>query len=543
MPAQERDLINGWGKSRFPDQKLNILLRITLLIIISFLSLPLISGYAQQQYYTRTVTDTIPVNLENRYRLLNPAIIPQSEKLLLRDSILNSSDYSISYSTAVITLSDTLPYSIFDTLFVTYDILDIGFKKEYKKRSLVYKYDEETGDTVRVAQRDRGGFTPDAIFGSNMEKSGTLIRGFTVGTTRDFTLSSGLRLQLSGKLSEDIELVAALTDENTPIQPEGNTERLEELDKVFIQIKHPLAMGIFGDYQMTRRIGEFGFIDRKLKGLTGEFNYNDYNAFVSLAGSKGRFNTNNFNGIEGVQGPYRLSGINNERDIIVIAGTEKVYIDGIEMRRGESNDYVIEYANAQITFTTKRLITSASRITVDFEYTDRRYNRNFFGAGSGAALFNDRLQIQVQYLQEADDPDSPIDLELNEEDRAILAAAGDNRLRAVRSGINPGLPDSLGVVRGLYQRADTLVNGLPYTYYIYNPGQPGAEYNLSFSFVGEQQGDYVRQSVGNFRFAGIRQGSYMPVVFIPLPEMKQVGNAVINYSPDKDINISMEVSR
>ncbi len=508
------------------------------LAIILFL--PLYSGYAQQPYHSAVVTDTLLINLDNNYKLTFPGIIPYSEKIRLRNMELGQNDYSITYSNAEISLSDSLPYSVFDTLFVTYEILDVGFKKEYKKRSLVYRLDTKTGDTIRVAETERGGFTPDAIFGSDMEKSGTLVRGFTVGTTKDFTLSSGLRLQLSGKLSDDIEVVAALTDENTPIQPEGNTERLEELDKVFIQIKHPLATGIFGDYQLTRRQGEFGFIDRKLQGLTGEFNYEGYNAFVSLAGSKGKFNSNNFNGVEGVQGPYRLSGINNERDIIVLAGTEKVYIDGVEMSRGESNDYTIEYSNAQIIFTPKRLITSASRITVDFEYTDRKFSRNFFGAGSSARLFDNKLTLQFQYLQEGDDPDAPIDVSFTEEDKNALSAAGDDRLKAVKSGVTTALPDSLGVIRGLYQKIDTTFNSIPYSYYVYNPGDTASIYNITFSFVGEGEGDYIRQSLGNYLFAGINQGAYMPVIFLPLPEFKQTGNMVISYQPEEDIFLSFE---
>jgi len=345
------------------------------------------SVFAQQKYNTMVVTDSIPINLENKYYLSAVNIIPNTEIITLRGNVLNKEDYNISYETASFQLSESIPYSIFDTLFVSYQSLRVGLQKEYKRRTLVVRYDDQSGDTIRTLQPEGGGFTPESIFGPGIQKSGTIVRGFTVGTTKDFSLNSGLRLQLSGRLSDDIEIVAALTDENTPIQPEGNTERLEELDKVFIQVKHPNATGTFGDYQVRKRFGEFGVIDRKLQGLMGEFLVSDYSGYVAVASSRGKFNSNLFNGLDGVQGPYRLSGINNERDIIVIAGTEKVFVDGIEMRRGENNDYVIEYANATVTFTPNRLITSASRITIDFEYSDRRYSRNFFGAGTGVNFF------------------------------------------------------------------------------------------------------------------------------------------------------------
>ncbi len=332
-------------------------MRFKLLLIPGLLFFLTISLRAQDQYLVKTVTDTIPVNLDNHYSLSRVSVIPFSERIVLRGRTLNRSDYSISYKTASFKLSDSLAYSIFDTLYVSYRSYQLSLQKEYKKRSLVIKVKEGGKDTIQVAQTEGGGFTAEEIFGSRIEKSGTLVRGFTVGTTKDFTLNSGLRLQLSGKLSDEIEVVAALTDENTPIQPEGNTERLDELDKVFIQIKHPNATGTFGDYQLIRKQGEFGVVDRKLQGLMGEFNYEGQSGYVSLASSRGKFNTNNFNGVDGVQGPYRLSGINNEKDIVVIAGTERVYLDGIQMKRGEANDYTIEYGNAQITFTPQRLIT------------------------------------------------------------------------------------------------------------------------------------------------------------------------------------------
>lgn len=496
--------------------------------------------FAQQVYNIVTVTDTIPINFENKYFLSAVNILPNSEMIILRGKILEVEDYSISYSTASFQLSEALPYSIFDTLFVTYQSLKLGLQKEYKRRSLVIKYDDQFGDTIRILTSQPGSFSSESIFGSGIQKSGTIVRGFTVGTTKDFSLNSGLRLQLSGRLSDDIEIVAALTDENTPIQPEGNTERLEELDKVFIQVKHTNAVGTFGDYQLQKRFGEFGVIDRKLQGLMGEFFISDYSGYVAIASSRGKFNSNSFNGIDGVQGPYRLSGTNNERDIAILAGTEKVFLDGIEMKRGENNDYVIEYSNATITFTPNRLITSASRINVDFEYTDRRYSRNFFGTGTGGRFFNDKLDVKFQYLREGDDQDAPIDITISDQDKEILSLAGDNREKAVKSGISFAEPDSLGVIKGIYTKIDTVINNNDFSYYLYDPGAPNSVYNVSFSFVGEGKGDYVRESLGNYKFVGIGQGGYLPIIYLPVPQLKQIGNIVVDVNPFKDLTISLE---
>lgn len=516
--------------------KFRIIYLLTNILCLLILS----SVFAQQNYNAVAVTDTIPINLENKYYLSSVNIIPNTEIIILRGNVLNKEDYLISYETTSFQLSASVPYSIFDTLFVTYQSLRLGLQKEYKRRTLVIRYDDQSGDTIRTLQPEGGGFTPESIFGPGIQKSGTIVRGFTVGTTKDFSLNSGLRLQLSGRLSDDIEIVAALTDENTPIQPEGNTERLEELDKVFIQVKHPNATGTFGDYQVRKRFGEFGLIDRKLQGLMGEFNISDYSGYVAIANSRGKFNSNFFNGLDGVQGPYRLSGINNERDIIVIAGTEKVFVDGIEMRRGENNDYVIEYANATVTFTPNRLITSASRITIDFEYSDRRYSRNFFGTGTGANFFNNKLGVKFQYLREGDDQDAPIDILLTDEDKEILAQAGDDRNKAVKSGVVLVEPDSLGVRKGIYTKVDTLINSEPFSYYVFDPGAPNSIYNVNFSFVGEGKGDYNRVSIGQFRFVGVGAGGFLPIIFIPVPELKQIGNVVLDLNLFEDLTISLE---
>ena len=179
--------------------------RLTLFIFL-FLAPALAGIYAQNKYSTVTLIDSIPINLNNNYEISSVSIIPFSESILLRGSVLErNKDYQFTYSTTTFTLSDTLPYSIFDTLIVTYETVRLGLQREYKKRSLIVRVDEESGDTIQVVKKEGSGFTPEAIFGPGIQKSGTLIRGFTVGTTKDFSLSSGLRLQLSVKLTEDIE--------------------------------------------------------------------------------------------------------------------------------------------------------------------------------------------------------------------------------------------------------------------------------------------------------------------------------------------------
>ncbi|MCX7611440.1 MAG: hypothetical protein N2043_07630, partial [Ignavibacterium sp.] len=419
-------------------------------ILFGILFLIKSNSFAQVLSNYFVAVDSFKINFENKYYLSQTNILPNSEVVRLKDRILSKEAYKVDYTNGYFSIVDTVAYSIFDTVVISYLSLNLGLRKEYKLRTLIIQNDKDQQDIKAIIQPESKPLTAESIFGSGLQKSGTLVRGFTVGTNKDFTLKSGLRLQLSGNISEDIELVAALTDENTPIQPEGNTERLEELDKVFIQVKHPNATGTFGDYQLQQRFGEFGVVDRKLQGLMGEFKYGNSFGYLSFASSRGKFNTNKFNGIDGVQGPYRLSGINNERDIIIIAGTEKVFLDGVELKRGENNDYTIEYSNATITFTPKRIITSASRISVDFEYTDRQFSRNFFGTGAGSKFFNDKLKIGFQFLREGDDQNSPIDIILSEQDKEILKNAGDDRNKAVKSGVSIAEPDSLGIIRGLY---------------------------------------------------------------------------------------------
>jgi hypothetical protein len=488
------------------------------------------------------VKDTIRINFDNQYKISSFQIVPFTESIIIHKKVLTRSDYQINYSKGSFSISPDYKFTLLDTIIISYKTVKLNLKKEYKRRSLLTLIDEKKRDTLRTMKKLNEALTTESIFGKDMQKSGALIRGFTVGTNSDFTLTSGLQLQLSGKLSDDIELVAALTDENTPIQPEGNTETLQELDKVFIEIRHKNAVGTFGDYDLNIKDGEFGEVSRKLEGLKGEVMFGDTKGTIAVATSKGKFNTNQFSGMDGNQGPYRLYGVNNENTIILIAGSEVVYLDGIQMKRGDNNDYTIDYANAMLTFTPKRLITSVSRISVDFQYSDQQYNRNFFGADFQTKLIGDRLSVGVGYFREGDDENNPINAAFTQDQINILKQAGNNRNAAIISGVQLAIADSTGKIQGAYTKIDTLINEQKYSYYKYAPGFSTSVYNVSFTYVGEGNGDYEKQSLGNYNFAGIKNGSYLPVIYLPMPELKQLGNLSISGKIIDGVSLTAELS-
>ena len=171
-----------------------------------------------------------------------------------------------------------------------------------------------------------------------------------------------------------------------------------------------------------------------------------------------------------------------------------------------------------------------------------QYARNFFGAGIESKLMDNKLGINFQYMKEGDDNTSPIGITLSDSDKALLSAAGNDRFKATKTGIALATPDSLGVIHGTYQAIDTTINNKSYIYYLYNPGNVNAIYTVTFSYVGLGKGDYTRQSIGNFQFAGINQGDYAPIVFLPLPESKQLADFSINYMFAEGISLQLELA-
>lgn len=459
-----------------------------------------------------------------QYALPDSFIFANSETVYAADSVLTPAiDYKLNYVDGVLLLKKQIPVG--EEITLQYRIIPFELEKTYFRRKLVYQ-----GDSVRTIQQTPKPEERSMTQRSSLQKSGSIVRGISLGTNQGLKVESGLRMNLSGKITENVEVVAALTDQTTPIQPEGNTQTLNEIDKVFVELKSDHFNATLGDYYLTFEGSEFGRYNRKLQGAMGTASFKDTEVKLSGAVSKGQYTTNRFLGQEGNQGPYQLRGINGEIDIIVLAGTEKVWIDGELLTRGENNDYVIEYSIGQIMFTRKRLITAESRIVVDFQYSDLQFRRNLYSAKTTTSLWDDKLNLDFRLIHEADNKDNPLDFTLSDENLQQLKSAGDNIDSAYISGVNYAGPG-----KGYYTQVDSA--GLQFYQYV---GKDSGDYNIGFSYVGSGNGDYRSVGFGNYKFVGDGNGSYRPVLFLKPAQSHDVADMSLNMNFGKGLSINSE---
>lgn len=512
----------------------------TILILLLRAAAAFAQGIQASESITVTPADTAIL-------LSHEFIVPGTYSLALDtgEVLVEVLDYTLDTRWGVLRLSPTLRVRLAaDTsrshsVRLTYNYHPIRLPREYYRRRLVTIVDS-TGERREVAQ-ERTDLTAASIFGKNFQRSGSIVRGLTVGSNRDLTLQSGLRLQFSGNITDDVEVLGALTDEQTPIQPEGNTQTLREVDNIFMEIRSPVATGTFGKFVATNITGEYMDFSRKLQGVKGVARYGKFGTTEIVAAlAPGKFRTQEILGRERDQGPYRLTGQNNDQNIVVIAGTERVFIDGVEMVRGESNDYVIDYSTAEIFFQTRRPITGSSRIAVDFEYADRQFSRSFISMMNTGHLFDSALTITAGFIREADNPDATIDITLSDQDRTLLAGAGSDRMKAIRSGaVFVGRADT---VSGFYIRIDTLINGLPDSVFRYSPDDPAAVYDVVFSVAPDGRGDYRYIAFGQYEYVGKGLGIYLPVVYLPMPELRQVAALSLRMRPIGGLSVGVEAA-
>ena len=437
-----------------------------------------------------------------------------------------------------------------DSVAITYRVfpLDLGHTYFHKSRKLadssyVFSYHPSLA---------KGSGSAGFVDYNELEYTGSYGRSISLGNNQDVALNSHFNLQANGYLLDSIKLEAAISDNTIPFQPEGNTQSISQFDQIYIRLQKGHTSLQLGDYNLDKPKGYFLNYYKRVQGLYFQtataLNKHTTNA-VGLSGSiaKGEFARNIFQGLEGNQGPYKLTGNNGEQYFIVLAATEKVYINGLLQERGENADYTINYNTGEIRFMPRRLITKDSRIQVEFEYRSQYYLNSLLYA-------YDELQagkhwnIRLNAYSNQDAKNQGYQQSLTGDQKNFLSTIGDS----IQNAYSPVITlDTFAAGKILYKIKDSTVAGVRYdSVLVYTANADSAEYSVSFSYVGEGKGDYVISAtdangrVYNWvpRINGAHQGDYAPVQLLVTPKRQQVFTLNTTYTIDSQKVLNVEVA-
>ncbi|WP_452220659.1 hypothetical protein [Lacinutrix salivirga] len=460
---------------------------------------------------------------------------------LKNGSLIDSTKYSIDFSKSLLTFNTPIETDSVVIQYLKYPEFLTKTYKQFDEKVIV----ENTDNLQKLQKLSQPNYERTFTPFDGLTTSGSISRGVTIGNNQNSVLNSELDLQITGKLSDKVSLKASIQDANIPLQESGYSQRLDEFDQVFIELFSDNWSIRAGDIDLVNDYSYFSSFSKRVQGLSLNLKLGDDDAQTKLfaAGAlvRGQFTTSQFTAQEGNQGPYKLRGQNGELFVLVVSGSETVYVNGVALTRGENEDYIIDYNAGEIIFNATFPITSEMRITVDYQFSERNYSR-FVGYG-GATFSSNKLTIGASVYSENDAKNQPLQQNLSQDQIAILENAGDDRSLMVAPSDRP---EEFNNNRILYKKE--IVNGVEVFVFSNNPDD--TLFAVTFTSVGENQGNYVLSTINAISniyeyvepINGVPQGNFEPIIQLVSPVKLQI--AIVNgrYTPTEKTTVNFEVA-
>jgi hypothetical protein len=506
--------------------------------ILVLLAIFCISGLLAQERSSLYKTKKISIS-KDTIQLENSSINSSNFKLLdANEQPIDSIFYRINFEKGTLVLNDKFPVSS-DSITVQYLKFPEFLTKEYRiyDDSKIVSNDASSGSLYKIEEENNQ--KRNTPF-EGLNTSGSITRGVTIGNNQNSVLNSNLDLQITGKLSKKVSLRASLQDSNIPLQDGGYSQKLDQFDNVFMELFSEKWNIRAGDVFLENRKTQFLNFNKKAQGIATSFDFggedNKTNVFASTALVRGQYAKSDFVGQEGNQGPYKLIGQSGELYVLVISGSERVYVNGILLKRGENNDYTIDYNAGEIIFTPLFTITSEMRIAVEYQFTNQNYTRLVTYAGGSHE--SKKWSFSSYLYSENDLKNQSLQQSLSAEQAQILVDAGDNQDLMVAPS---AYLDSYSNNKILYKKT-LLSNGIEIFENSNNPDD--VLYNVRFTNVGENKGNYVLKdnaTIGRIYKYDPVNGNYEPVIKLVAPIKTQVATFLGKYNPTEKTAIDFEI--
>ena len=509
-------------------------MKFTVTLFIFFYVIVAFSQERNSNFRQKTVAKTNLITIDS------VSINPNSFSLKLKDStIIDTSYYSVDFSKAILSFKKPIDT---DSLIINYLKYPEYLTKTYQQfdDAIIVENNDKANKLYRIKQPNTNDtFSPF----DGLTTSGSISRGVTIGNNQNSVLNSELDLQITGNLNDKVSLRASIQDANIPLQESGFSQRLDEFDQVFVEIFSDRWNIRAGDVDLENNDSYFSEFSKRVQGLSLKARLGDdsaqTNLFASGALVRGQFTTSKFTAQEGNQGPYKLQGQNGELFVLIVSGSETVYVNGTVVERGENEDYIIDYNAGEIIFNSTFPINSEMRITVDYQFSDRNYSRIVAYAGGNHQT--EKFKIGVSVYSENDAKNNPLQQNLSTDQVGILSEAGDDRTQMVA-------PSSMEEVfnnnRILYKKE--IINGIEAFEFSNNPDD--TLFNVRFTNVGDNQGNYIISSINAINtiyeyvipILGAPQGNFEPIVQLVAPVKLQIAIVNGSYTPSEKTAINFE---
>jgi hypothetical protein len=448
----------------------------------------------------------------------------------------NGINYSFSYhlSTGNLTIFPA-NLDVTDSILVKYQTLPFALHQSHTRRRLDFIYDSTALFKNNIKLPNPKLKIKEEVFSdSGLQKTGALTRGISFGNSQNVFLNSQLNLQLSGQLTKNLKIRAAITDQSIPYQADGNSQSIQNLDHVLIELYNDQTSWKTGDINIQENQSEFLTYYKNIQGTQwtkvakpkGKLQ-SVSKVIASLA--KGKFASTLLTTQEGIMGPYRIYNSQRQNHLVILANSEKVFLDGRLLKRGFNFDYIMDYNSGEITFTPQVLITRYSRVNVDYEFSERSFTRTILAASQ--SIVSKNSEFFVNFYNEFDNKFKPILFDLSKEQIEQLAALDGNISVANLVRVDSVAFDPYKV---LYKKSYFVdVKGNSQQYFEYSTDPNVAFFIPYFKEVGKNEGDYIRnsQSINGIiyefvpRVNGLSQGNFEISVPISLPDKKQMVTA------------------